>query len=124
MESEGRFDFDKLSILEAQLIDEYFRCLRSLNIHRRAAALPECRGYISEKSIKGKKYYYRQWREGERIVSEYLHKEDVENVSKQIERRKSHQCSIKALEKSIRQIEKAIGKELINEYRHAFQEGV
>ena len=30
------------------------------------------RGYISVKTISGHTYYYRQWREGEKIISSYV----------------------------------------------------
>ena len=39
-------------------------------IERVIASLP--RGYISVKVTSGHTYYYRQWREGEKIISSYV----------------------------------------------------
>ncbi len=105
----------KLSILEQQLLDEYFRCLRNKDVQMAAVEdLPK--GYISQKKRGGKTYSYLQWRDGDRIRSHYIKPEDLASVENQIESRKNWSDSIKQLEKNIRQIEKVLGKGLINEY--------
>lgn len=44
-------------------------------------------GYISEKTISGKKYYYLQKKLDGKIKSEYIKENDVESVRRQLERR-------------------------------------
>ena len=51
------------------------------------------------KSIKGNQYFYLQYRDGKRTVSEYIGKdnEKIEKLQSQIERRKHIQTMLKAL---------------------------
>jgi len=46
------------------------------------------KGYISKKVIKGKEYYYLQYLEGGKIVSEYIRRTDLSRIKEQIEKRK------------------------------------
>ena len=65
-------------------------------------ALPK--GYISEKMISGKKYYYLQNRQQAKIVSKYINLDDVESIKEKISRRKQLENSIKELNDNIEKI--------------------
>ena len=68
------------------------------------------RGYISVKSISGHQYFYRQWREGSKIISTYV-PESYLNVTKQkIEIRKQNEQLLKILKKDYRKAERAVLK--------------
>jgi len=61
-------------------------------------------GYISEKTIKGKKYYYHQYRENGKLHSRYVKKEALSELQAQIEKRHNIENEIKILEMSGRNI--------------------
>ena len=52
-------------------------------IEKVIASLP--RGYISVKTISGHQYYYRQWREGSKIISTYVPESYLNVVKQKIE---------------------------------------
>ena len=108
----------EISILEQQLLDEYVRCERNKRTQEAAIAeLP--RGYISQKRRGDKVYAYLQWREGIKVCSRYLKPEEADIIARQIEERKSWSKSVKQLARNMAQIEKVLGKELIDEYRRS-----
>ncbi len=55
------------------------------------------KGYISKKTISGQTYYYHQWSDGGVKQSKYLHEEEIEPLSEQIERRKALQAELRSL---------------------------
>lgn len=75
-------------------------------IRERIAELPN--GYISQKNIRGKTNYYRQWREGGKLKSKYISAADVERVREQIEERK-------ALEEKLKELRKLYPEEITEE---------
>ncbi len=77
-------------------------------IEKVVASLP--RGYISVKVISGHKYYYRQWREGEKIISSYVPESYLNVVKQKIEIRKQNEELLKILRKDYRKAEKAVLK--------------
>lgn len=105
----------RLSMLEEMLLDEYFRCKRNLPIQERELENYK-KGHISYKKIGKKKYPYLQWREGKKVRSEYINEDELEGILKELELRHKWEDSIKNLHRSIKQIERALGKEFINEY--------
>ena len=107
----------ELSILEEKLLDEYFRCERNLKLQMKYLEDNEIHGYISKKIIRGTECYYLQRREGKHILSQYLPKEIETYTQKKLAEQKEWKKSIAILKKNMRQIEKAIGKEIINERR-------
>ena len=68
------------------------------------------RGYISVKEISGHTYYYRQWREGEKIVSSYVPESYLNVVKQKIEIRKQNEQLLKILKKDYKKAEKAVLK--------------
>lgn len=98
-----------MSILEEVLIEEYQRSLRTSAALRNAiASLPK--GSVQMKRIKGREYPYLQWREGKKVCSAYIHKEDLENVRRAVEQRKGHEKALKEQEESRRMIVRALGR--------------
>ena len=68
------------------------------------------RGYISVKTISGHTYYYRQWREGEKIISSYVPESYLNVVRQKIQIRKQNEELLKILRKDYRKAEKAVLK--------------
>lgn len=69
------------------------------------------RGYISVKRIAGHTYYYRQWREGDKIISNYVPEPFLNGVKQKIVIRKENEQLLrivkKDLQKAIRMVTKA-----------------
>ena len=68
------------------------------------------RGYISVKTISGHQYFYRQWREGNRIVSTYVPESYLNVVKQKIEIRKQNEQLLKILNKDYKKAVKAVLK--------------
>ena len=68
------------------------------------------RGYISVKVISGHKYYYRQWREGSKIISNYVPESYLNVIRQKIEIRKQNEQLLKILKKDYRKAERAVLK--------------
>ena len=68
------------------------------------------RGYISVKTISGHQYFYRQWREGSRIISSYVPESYLNVVKQKIEIRKQNEELLKILKKDYKKAEKAVLK--------------
>ena len=106
---------DDVSILEGVLLEEYERSLRmTAALEDEVSSLPK--GYVRESWRNGHVYYYLQRREGERVVSEYVPRELVEELRDKIVRRKACERGLKAQERSRWQIEKALGKRFLDEH--------
>lgn len=64
------------------------------------SALPK--GTICEKHIGNKDYYYLKYRDGDRVVSDYVHKEDLTNLTELIEHRKHVELMIRSLKDELK----------------------
>ena len=84
------------SLIEVSLIEKVIK------------ALP--RGYISVKTISGHQYFYRQWREGSRIISSYVPESYLNVVKQKIEIRKQNEQLLKIFKKDYKKAEKAVLK--------------
>ena len=71
---------------------------------------------MRKKLIKGRSYYYLQYRDGDRVKSEYIKEQDLESVKAAVNKYKENIVALKELRKSIKQIEKALGKDAVSEY--------
>lgn len=85
------------------LLDSLIECV---NIEKVIDSLP--RGYISVKNISGHVYYYRQWREGDRIQSLYVPETYLNVIKQKIEIRKQNEQLLKILKKDYKKAEKAV----------------
>ncbi len=76
------------------------------------AKLPK--GVLINKTIKGNQYFYLQYRDGKKIVSEYIGKDyvKIEKLQNQIERRKHIQAMLKALHAEYAAAQKMMGVSL------------
>lgn len=70
------------------------------------SALPK--GTISEKTVGEKTYYYLKYRNGKKIVSQYVSKKEIENVRSLIEKRRHIEAMMKSLQE-----EKAIADKVL-----------
>lgn len=78
-------------------------------IEENIKALPV--GYISVKQISGHTYYYRQWREGTKIISEYVPEAFLNATRRKIAARKEQESLLKAVKADIRKANRKVNKE-------------
>ncbi len=78
---------------------------KKINIENQLSSLPN--GYISKKNIRGATQYYLQKRVGGKITSKFINTNEVENVHKGLETRKSLLAKLPALEERLKQLENA-----------------
>lgn len=96
-----------MSILNGILQEEYDRLNRVIyRIEQELSELPK--GYISEKKINGKVYYYLQYRENGRIKSIYLKGDDIELYRSLINHRNELRTKLKQLQGDRKKIEKIL----------------
>jgi hypothetical protein len=77
-------------------------------IVKKISGLPQ--GSIKERKIAGRKYYYLQKREGQKVVHKYLGKVKPEKLVKDLKLRKSLQVELKQVDEALKMIQKAEGK--------------
>lgn len=99
-----------MSVIDEVLQEEYERSSRiSAALEAELAGLP--RGSIRERVIKGKPYYYLQFREGGHVRSRYVSRDEVGVLRSQLVRRKEVLAALKEQKESRKKIERALGKE-------------
>lgn len=101
-----------MSDLEKAVINEYQVLMKKEKLLRDALSeLPF--GYLQKKTISGKEYYYLQHREGKKVKSVYVRKEDLEETKEKVEKRKEIEREIKDIKKSKQALEGIIEKDLL-----------
>ena len=96
-----------MSILKQVLIEELERNNHFIDsAEKEISQLPN--GYLSKKNINNKTYFYYQWREGEKIKSEYIKMKDVQNLDKKIKRRKELEEAVLKAKNENKRIEKVL----------------
>ena len=96
-----------MSVLNGVLHEEYDRINRViLRIEQELRDLP--RGYISEKKISGKIYYYLQYREDGKLKSFYLKGEEIISYRRLINHRNELQSKLKELQADRKKLEKIL----------------
>ena len=104
-----------MTVMEEVLVEEYMRALRIERLVKsEIEELPK--GSIQKKKIKGKEYPYLQYRCGNAIKSQYIKAQEVHELEIMIAKRKEHISTLKQLQKTKAQIEKALGKDLLHEH--------
>ena len=74
------------------------------------------RGYISVKVISGHTYNYRQWREGDKIISEYVPESFVNSIKRKITIRKENEAALKEVKKELQsKVKYVVKKEILSE---------
>ncbi|MGM9873868.1 MAG: hypothetical protein ACI31G_02980 [Bacilli bacterium] len=66
------------------------------------------KGYISVKKISGHTYYYRQWREGKKILSSYVEEAFLPSVKSKILLRKNNEDLLRITKKDLRNVTRSI----------------
>ncbi len=69
------------------------------SLKRKLRSLPK--GYISEKTIKGKIRHYLQYRDGSKVVSKYVKDNELESLMSLLEERKTIERKLKDIESSL-----------------------
>lgn len=59
------------------------------------------KGSISEKVVGERVYYYLKYRDGKRVVSQYIGKAQINDIRKQLEKRKHIEAMIKSLQEEL-----------------------
>ena len=85
-----------------QIIEEYAQ------VEKNIANLP-C-GYISVKQISGHTYCYRQWREGKKIISQYVPDALLSSVKRKIAVRKENEALLKEIKKDLKKASRKVVK--------------
>jgi hypothetical protein len=74
------------------------------------------RGYISVKVISGHTYNYRQWREGDKIISEYVPEAFVNSIKRKIAIRKENEGALKEVKKELQsKVRFVVKKDILSE---------
>ena len=68
------------------------------------------RGYISVKRIAGHTYYYRQWREGDKIISNYVPETFLNGVKQKIVIRKENEQLLRIVKKDLQRAVRLVTK--------------
>lgn len=120
IDAKCRVNFDQaeggtaMSVLEDILEEEYERSARLIRLmEEEIASLPK--GSVRTRRIGSRDYYYLNYREGDKVRSDYIQMSAVEEVRGKIARRKELQAALKEQRTSQRQIERALGRRLRNE---------
>lgn len=98
-----------MSVLEGILEEEYERAKRlSKQLSEEIDSLPK--GSLRAKKIGNHEYYYLNYREGNRVKSDYIPAGQVNELQEKIARRKELKEAFKEQQKSIKQIQRALGR--------------
>ena len=92
--------------MSATIIEEYTTMVNRLHfLENELEKLPQ--GYISKKTINYSVYFYLQSRNGRKIESRYLHKDEVANIEADIKKRKVYESELIEVRIRIKDLEKA-----------------
>ena len=70
------------------------------------------KGSISEKFVGDRTYYYLKYREGKKVVSRYISKSRIEEIRRQVEKRKHIEAMIRSLQEELVIANKVLEEEL------------
>lgn len=70
-------------------------------------------GYISVKQISGHTYYYRQWREGKKIISDYIPEAFLNATKRKIAARKEQESLLRAVKADIKKAMRKVSKDKV-----------
>ena len=97
-----------MSVLDDVLLEEYERLNRFKQAYiSKIEELPK--GYMSHKKIGKKRYAYLQWREGSKVISQYISNNEISIFEQRIEERKKYQQRLQVVESDIKKIKKVVG---------------
>lgn len=84
-------------------------CKKERNYKDELRTLPK--GYLQKKIIKGKEYFYLQYRLGKKVKSKYVKKLDIEDIIELIDRRKELEIELQTIKKEKQAIETLLNKD-------------
>jgi len=70
------------------------------------------KGTVCEKNVGNRVYYYLKYRDGKRVVSQYISKARISEIREQIEKRKHIEAMIKSLQEELSIASKILEEEL------------
>lgn len=70
------------------------------------------RGSISEKAVGDRVYYYLKYRDGKKVISQYISKSQIDEIREQVEKRKHIEAMIKSLQEELVIANKVLEEEL------------
>lgn len=92
------------------MVEEYGRLKEKKDdFEMKMQALPK--GSIVQKKINGKSYSYLMYKENGKVKTEYVKQDCLEELQKQIERRKRLQSDIKSINADMKILEKVVKKD-------------
>ena len=92
----------------SEYLEEYYTIEKK--IKQLKSSLSEYpKGVIRRRSIKGKEYFYLQYREGKQIKSDYIRADEVPVISKRIKERKETEEQIRLLQSKAESYAKTLG---------------
>lgn len=98
-----------MTVLEQVLEEELERSIRlCAAMEDEMLSLPK--GSVRTKMIRGRAYYYLTYREGDRVVSDYVRAEELDALSAKIERRRELKSALAEQKKNQRQLYRALGR--------------
>ncbi len=96
-----------MSVLMDILKEELDRLDRQQAAYERdLAELPK--GYISKKVIRGRESYYWQYRDGQKIVSQYISAAELPEKEWQLKRRKSLEVSLRRVHEDRKRLKRVL----------------
>ena len=111
-----------MNALEASLVDEYYRMRKAYTINQLELERAYIKGSISIKRIHVKEFTYLQWRECEHVKSKYLDMQAAARIAARLQKQKEWKRQNRQYEKQMRQIVRAIGQDIINDYREQYEQ--
>ena len=97
----------RLNLILTTILQEKERIDRMLKKYQEELEkLPK--GTISEKKAGQSAYFYLKYRDGKKVISQYISKKDVEDIRKQVERRRHIETMIRSLQEERAIAEKAL----------------
>ena len=97
----------RLNLILTTILQEKERIDRMLKKYQEELEkLPK--GTISEKKAGQSAYFYLKYRDGKKVISQYIPKKDVEDIRKQVERRRHNETMIRSLQEERAIAEKAL----------------
>ncbi len=102
-----------MSVIKNVLEDEYNRLNQLIKKYKKEINKLQ-KGSISYKNIKGHTYAYLAYRDKGKLNFKYLGKEseNIKKISEGIKARKKYESLLKAAQKNLKEIKKAVGKKI------------
>ncbi|MDO4437307.1 MAG: hypothetical protein Q4B77_05085 [Coriobacteriaceae bacterium] len=98
-----------MSVLEEVLEEEYHRSVRlRMNLEREISALPK--GSVRVRQIRGREYYYLNYREGDKVRSDYIPADEVDELREKIMRRRQLKAALAEQARDQKKLERALGR--------------